>query len=144
MKIFILFSVIFLLASCNEQKFEISQIDFTADACYGTCPVFKMRILSDGTAHFDAERYNNKQGQFNTIIKHSELDSLKELITKSDFFNLENKYSIGSTDHPTYTLTIKLKNGKAKTVEDYGPAGPEKLKLIYTKIFSLRQSQDWK
>lgn len=67
--------------------------------------------------------YNEKQGQFNTVINRSQLDSLTELIEKSDFFNLKNEYSTNWTDQPTYTLTVKLNNGRTKTIIDYGPSG---------------------
>ena len=125
-------------------KLEISQIDFEADGCYGTCPIFAMTISNDGMAKYDAKMFNERQGEFKTTIKKPQLVRLLNLIAKSDFFSLNSEYSVDYTDQPTYKLTIKLTNGKIKTIEDYGPNGPEKLKLVYKKIFSLRQSQDWK
>jgi hypothetical protein len=103
-----------------------------------------MTIMNDGTANYDAKSYNERQGQFTTIIRKPQLDSLLAYILNANLFSLKDNYSIQATDHPTYTLTIKLKNGKRKTIEDYGPIGPENLKKIYTLIFSLRETQDWK
>ena len=143
MKIFYYFSIGLLFANCTTQKLSISQINFDADACFGTCPVFTMIISSDGTAHYNAKMYNERKGQFTTIIRPSQFDSLTNLIAKSDFFNLKNEYSTDWTDHPTYSLTIKLKNGKNKTISDYGPSGPDKHKKIYYLIFSLRETQNW-
>lgn len=103
-----------------------------------------MTIVNDGTANYEAIRFNKKQGQFKASIQKIQLDSLNDLITKADFFNLNNEYSINVTDHPTYTLAIALKNGQTKKIVDYGPSGPKELRLVYKKIFSLRESEDWK
>jgi hypothetical protein len=144
MKSFYFPVLLLLVCSCKTQKVEFSQIIFEADACFGTCPIFTMTIAGDGTAHYNAKMYNDKQGEFNAVIKHLQIDSLNQLIEKSDLLSLKNEYSSNWTDQPTYTLTVKLNNGQTKTISDYGPNGPEKLKDLYHLIFSLRQSQDWK
>jgi hypothetical protein len=139
-----LLTTLVVLMGCSIPRLEISQIYFQADVCFGECPIFNMTIASDGGADYSAKMFNKLQGEFKTVIKKSQLDSLTMLIESANVFSLNNKYSMNWTDHPTYTLTIKLKNGKVKTIEDYGPSGPEKLKLVYRQIFSLRESQDWK
>ena len=103
-----------------------------------------MTIAGDGTAHYNAKMYNERQGEFNTAIKHLQLDSLNQLLEKSDLLGLKSEYSSDWTDQPTYTLTVKLNNGQTKRIRDYGPNGPDKLKNLYRLIFSLRQTQDWK
>lgn len=138
------FTAIFFIVSCHSIESEISQINFEADFCFGTCPIFEMSIQEDGTAFYNAISYNKLEGKFRTIIHKPQLDSLKTQISKANIFTLNNNYSIAFTDHPTYILTVKLKNGRTKTIKDYGPAGPKKLKLVYGYIFSLRESQDWK
>lgn len=144
MKTIYFLSIILLFTNCKTSKLGITQINFTAGGCFGTCPIFKMTIVDDGTATYDAIRFNKKQGQFKTTIQKVQLDSLNDLLTKADFFNLNNEYSINVTDHPTYTLAITLKNGQTKKIVDYGPSGPQELRLVYKKIFSLRESEDWK
>ncbi len=144
MKLIYFLPIILLLTSCTTNKPEISQIDFNADACFGTCPIFTMTILGDGTAVYDAKMYNNQKGHLKTIIRKEQLDSLKTLIQLADLFSLKDKYSTMITDMPTYTLTIKEKNGRTKTIEDYGPSGPDKLDKIYELIFSLRDTQSWR
>jgi hypothetical protein len=103
-----------------------------------------MKISDSGAANYDAIEYNERQGQFKAFIKKPQLDSLLTLIREAEIFSLKNNYSMPVTDHPTYTLMIKLKNGRTKKIEDYGPSGPEKLMKIYSLIFSLRETQDWK
>ena len=144
MKIIVsLLTIIILLTNSNFQKLDISQIKFKAAACYGECPIFEMTIASDGTAKYNAIKFNKLEGQFQSIIKKPQLDSLIKLIEKSNFLSLNKKYSTDWTDLPTYTLTISLKDGQSKTIEDYGLGGPEKLQNVFRQIFSLRESQDW-
>lgn len=144
MKPFYFLSIILLLTKCSTPKLEISQIAFEADGCFGTCPAFTMTILNDGTANYNAKMYNERQGQFKTVIKKAQLDSLITLIEKTNVFDLKDNYSTLMTDQTTYTLKVKLKNGQTKSIEDYGHSGPDKLEKIYNLLFSLRETQDWK
>jgi hypothetical protein len=133
-----------ILPSCQSIKHDISQVEFQADGCFGECPIFAMTIADDGTASYDAKIFNKQNGQFKTIIKKAQLDSLKMLLDRAQFFNLKDNYTTPWTDQSTYTITVKLKDGRSKTIEDYGPSGPEKLKRVYRLIFSLRESHEWK
>jgi len=135
---------ILLLTDCAGKKPVISKIDFEADACFGTCPVFTISVLADGTAYYDAQMYNDQEGKFKTIIEKTRLDSLKRLIELGNILALKDNYSIPVTDHPTYTLSVQYSNGRQKTIRDYGPSGPDELKEIYHFIFSLRKTQTWK
>ena len=125
-------------------KYDISRIDFHAGGCEGTCPDFTMTILNNGTANYDAILFNEQRGKFKTIIKKPQLDSLMMLVKSSDLFNLDDNYTTPATCLPSYTLTVKLKNGKIKTIHDSGPNGPDELMEIYEFIFSLRNTQQWK
>ena len=140
---FSIICVLIFLYGCAQSKEDISQIKFYADYCFGTCPVFEMTIDNDRSASYKAIEYNTLKGLFNATIEKLQFDSLMFLISEANLFSLKNGYNISATDHPTYTLTIKLKNGKTKTITDYGPAGPKKLRLVYAKIFALRESQNW-
>jgi hypothetical protein len=105
MKYFLFIVPFAVLISCTSHL-GISQIDFKADACFGECPIFDMKISKDGPAKYDAKLYNEHQGQFFATIKQSQLDSLVMLIEKARFFSLKDKYSTCSTDHSTYYLTV--------------------------------------
>jgi hypothetical protein len=133
-----------ILPSCQSIKHDISQVEFQADGCFGECPIFAMTIADDGTASYDAKIFNKQHGQFKTTIKKAQLDSLKMLLDNARCFNLKDNYTTHWTDQANYKLRVKLKDGRTKTIEDYGPSGPEKLKQVYHLIFSLRESQEWK
>ncbi len=144
MKTIYFLSLILLLTNCTVRNLDIEKITFQADPCEGECPIFTMTILNDGTAKYGAEMFNKLQGEFKTIIVKKQLDSLMNSIEEASFFSLKENYTMHLMDNPTYTLTVKLKSGETKTIKDYGPSGPEKLKAVYERIFSLRETQDWK
>lgn len=138
--------VILLMAGCATTKNtnNIAKVDFSTSPCFGTCPVFSMSIDGNGTAVFDAKRFNDVTGEHKGMIKKAQLDSLFTMINKSDILSLEDKYTAQITDMPGYILFVQFTDGKSKTISDYGPSGPEKLKKIYDFITSLRGSQEWK
>lgn len=138
------FAALFLLTSCTTPKLDIDKIEFKAEPCFGTCPVFDMKIANSGVASFNAVMFNKIQGRFKTVIDISKIDSINLLLGKASFLRLDNKYSVNITDQPTYTLIVKLKNGQTKTIVDYGPSGPDKLKKVYKFLFSIADSQNWK
>lgn len=145
MKLHYLLIVLICTSACKTQKPSgFSQLSFNTDPCFGTCPIFSMTINGNGEAQFNAEKFNDREGNFVEVIRPGQLDSLRRLITNANLQSLKNDYAVSWTDMPTYTLTVKLNNGQSKTIRDYGPSGPEKLKQLYHFLFSLRQSQDWK
>ncbi|QHL87348.1 hypothetical protein GU926_07835 [Nibribacter ruber] len=138
------FLLLFLPLSGCKSSVEPEQIKFGASICFGSCPVFTMDIKRDGTATYNAILYNDVKGQYETVVKKPQLDSLFILVNKADILSLNNEYEIESTDHPTYHLNVKLKDGQVKAIIDYGPSGPDELQEVYDFIFILRKSQDWK
>lgn len=142
----IFYSLLFILVctNCTTRRFDITQIDFKAGGCFGTCPEFAMTIMNSGTAHYDAGMFDERHGQFTTTIRRQQLDSLLAYMTDADLLDLKDNYSTLITDLTTYTLTVTFANGRRKTIVDYGQSGPERLKRIYPLLFSLRETQDWR
>lgn len=136
----------FLIQIINRpiMEYDISQIDFKASSCEGQCPAFTMTILCNGAADYDAILFNEQVGKFKTIIKKPQFDSLMVLVQSANLFGLKNNYTTLASCLAYYTLTVKLKSGKIKTIEDYGSSGPDELRKIYDLIFSLRKTQEWK
>jgi hypothetical protein len=130
--------------SCTPLKREIVEVYFEAEGCYGECPIFNMRIHADGKAEYKAKMFNKKQGTFKTVIPKPQLDTLTGLIQTANVFGLNTHYTETVSDEATYILSVTTKDGKVKTIRDYGHNGPKKLLLVYRYIFSLRESQYWK
>lgn len=148
MKTIHLLSAMALLAGCATGKMKnadnIEKVELSTSPCFGACPVFDMEIEGNGNAEYDAKRFNPVQGKYKAVIRKEQMDSLFGLIGKAKLMSLPNEYTQQITDMPTYRLSVQFRDGKSKSISDYGPMGPESLKEVYKFIFSLRDSQSWK
>ncbi|MBN9299663.1 MAG: hypothetical protein J0I41_21860 [Filimonas sp.] len=145
----ILVLLIFILPitiSCHpaRESLNIIQIDLKSNGeCEGTCLAFSLTIYNDGRALYIPDKLSNST-QLQTFINKEKMDSISQLISIQNIWNLQETYTNPRTDLPTYTLTIRLKNDSSKTITDYGPSGPEALKKVYARLLSLKQSQEWR
>lgn len=147
MKAFNLIPVLLLFASCATHKLKqtntIEKVEFSATACFGTCPVFNMSIPEQGVATLDAIRFNKINGKFTTGISKRTLLKLFSMINKADVFSLKDVYTQDVTDLPTYVLSIRYKDGKTKSISDYGPMKPGELNKVYKFLFKLKTTEHW-
>lgn len=148
MKTIHLLSAVALLAGCATGKIKtadnIQKVALSTTPCFGTCPVFDMKIEANGHAEYEAKRFNPVTGKFTAVIRKEQMDSLFVLIDKAKLLTLPDEYTQQVTDMPTYRFSVQYKDGKNKWISDYGPMGPEALQHVYKFIFSLRESQTWK
>ena len=146
----------------NPSHHSIQKIEFTTDMCYGTCPVFTLKLNKSGSSAFIAENYNffkrddpdfekkshkafkKGEGTFKTEIKKADFLNLEILLNYLNFTELKEHYAVHWTDSQTATLIITYDNGKIKKVEDYGLSGTYGLKRLYNLLFDMRFNQDWK
>ncbi|SFH94947.1 DUF6438 domain-containing protein [Halpernia frigidisoli] len=157
MKYLIAFTAAFLLFSCapkNQSKY--SKIEYSAGACYGFCPIFKVTINSDRTAIIEAESNtftksntkggsgDSREGTFKTVLKEADYNNLVMLINQLNVSSLKNKYGNQNvTDLPTSTLAITMIGGNTKTIEDYGKRGTPELRKVYDVMEALPKTQNW-
>lgn len=127
---------------------KIEKIEYSTTMCYGTCPVFNIKINSDKKAKWKAEMYNeidNKifKGNFQTKITTEKFNELVNLLNYIDFESLKDNYSVNWTDDQSCTLKITYDNGKSKSISDYGLVGTYGLDRVYQMLFELRENQNW-
>lgn len=144
------FIAFLFLASCHYKKEDISQINFETLGCSDNCTRFTMSIMENGAASYreEVEGFLSERGKisdkrFRTVIKKPQLDSLLTLITDAQLLGLSSYYEEDAYDAGISTLTLKLKNGRKKIIEDRSVSSPKKLERIYNFLYSLRESQDW-
>ena len=133
----------FIEPNYNPKKYNIEKIEYATTMCFGTCPVFKLTINSNKSLTYVAKQYNNLQGEFYSIIKTEDYNSIIDLLNYIDFPSLKNNYEVNWTDDQGCELIITYNNGKMKKISDYGKIGTFGLIRIYNKMFRLREIQDW-
>lgn len=146
----------------NPTHHSIQKIEFTTDMCYGTCPVFTLKLNKSGSSEFIAENYNffkhddpdfekkshkafkKGEGTFKTEIKKSDFQNLENLLNYLNFRGLKEHYAVHWTDSQTADLIITYDNGKIKKIKDYGLSGTYGLKRLYNLLFDMRFNQEWR
>ena len=104
------------MESTDTPYSDIEWIKFDAGGCFGSCPIFKMTIHEDGNAVYDAIMFNKLEGKFKTVIKKYNHQRLLLLIKKANISVIKSKYWVSFTDHPSYILKVRFKNGKTKRI----------------------------
>jgi hypothetical protein len=129
------------------------EITLQRTACFGTCPVYKLTIKSDGAVTFEGQRFTKTNGIANGEISPSDFRSLVNEFEKINYFSLADAYTPGTkecprkiTDMPSADTSIRL-TGKTKSVSHYHGCGTEgvlqKLTTLEDKIDEVAGTQKW-
>lgn len=119
--------------------------------CFGTCPVYSVRIVADGTVTFDGERFVEVTGVSTAAVEPSAAADLMHGLVAGGFNELAERYThdakvCGSyhTDAPRVILTLRM-SGREKTVEhDYGCSdAPESLRRMHAQVDSVAGVARW-
>lgn len=121
---------------------EITEIGLSRGMCYGPCPVYAVRFFSDGRAKFTGEDFVNLLGNHRAQINVAEFELLALAISYLRFGNLRRNYAVDHTDADTTTTWI-VRRGRRRTVEDYGGAGPQRLRQIESLIDDAAAGLQW-
>ena len=127
----------------NITENDIEEVSLSTSGCFGECPVFDLTVGSDGTAVFNAIKYNDHKGKLQCEIDSASLGKLFRLANYIHPRLLHNEYAVNWTDDQTARLTVTFKDGTTKIIKDYGMIGTFGLERLYNAISRLRKSQNW-
>lgn len=129
---------------------QITEITVERTACYGTCPVYKVTLRSDGTVSYEGKEFVKAKGRRSGRISPVDFQQLARQVQHIGFFDMKDEYVSkqnpnGSrsrvTDLPT-TLTTVQQGKNRKTVKDYY-GGPEALRELEDLIDRVSRSETW-
>ncbi len=111
--------------------------------CFGRCPVYKMRIYSDGSVEYEGIRDVDMIGKYTTTITKSKMNAILKMAEEIKFFELEDEYDDPMvTDLPSATTSVVGHDGKTKSVKRRH--GFPKRILQLEKLFDdLMKSERW-
>ena len=110
--------------------------------CYGTCPVYTIKIDQKGNGIFNGFENTDYTGLYSFRLNNKQLEGLITSFEQSGFFEMEDKYHGYVSDLPTIYLTYQS-DGKKKKIMDYYGAPPE-LKDLEKQIETLVLSRKMK
>lgn len=130
--------------SCGVKKTKTPHdwIQLQQTPCFGTCPVYVLKIQSDGSMILKGTNFLDKIGNYSLKLQKQDLDTLQELVSKVDFNSLDDSYDPGISDFPSSIFTIHTTemNRTIAVVAD----APEELMKLLKYIDSLRKKDGWK
>jgi hypothetical protein len=106
--------------------------------CYGTCPVYEMKIYSDGKVEYEGKRNVERIGKYIATISEEQMQKFVNVANEINYFKLEDKYDSPITDVPSTTTTLSV-NGSAKSVyrrADY-PNKILRFEALFEDLFEL-------
>src|SRR5262249_7291688 len=94
-------------------------------ACFGSCPIYKVTIASDGAVTFTGQRFVRTQGTAKGQISRLSFRGLVDEFKRINYFALDNKYVPGEpncqsppTDMPSANTSIQI-DRRTKSVAHY-------------------------
>ena len=108
--------------------------------CFGTCPVYLVEVLGDGTLHFRGERHVKVTEPIDTKLDPATLKKLIARVEGTPFASWPNFVKETSSDAPTVVLTFK-----GHTVRHYRGdlEAPEELTKLEDELDALLGTQRW-
>jgi hypothetical protein len=98
---------------------EDFQITLERGPCFGTCPVYSLSVVADGSVSYDGRQFVAVEGSQTVSISQAEVLLLVEAVVEADFFDLADTYTVPATDLPSIATSVTL-NGRFKSVYHYG------------------------
>src|SRR4051812_34085343 len=92
-----------------QSKDQITEVTLDRTACFGTCPIYKVTLRSDGTILYEGQRFVEKMGAYRGTAYS--FDRLARFILKENYFDLKDDYSANVTDLPS-AITSVVRDGK--------------------------------
>ena len=135
----------FIENNTTPKDYHIQSIEYFRSGCYGTCPVFKLKIYANRTISYEAILFNKaKKGNYQGKIEKTQYQTLIDCLNYIDFPSLNDKYFVDWTDDASSSLKIIYDNGKTKTINDYGLIGTFGLKHINDLLLEIAENKKWK
>jgi len=141
---FLIVFFLLLAVSCKNTQYVTSEqviFEQKKTPCFGTCPVYELKIYDNRTAEIMASQNLDIKGHYLSKIPEERFEALKKAFDESNFFKYKDQYTSNITDLPTTYITYR-KGEKEKTIQDYHGA-PVSLKELEKMLHNLVLELSW-
>lgn len=128
------------LASKGRAEAPPTKISLERTPCFGTCPVYKLTVYSDGKVEYEGKDHVKEKGSRSSKIDEKLFLRLMNKVDEIGFFKLNDRYEGRVTDLPTRITTV-TKGDVSKTVRNYygGPKGLHDLEQLIDEVTNSTQ-----
>jgi hypothetical protein len=114
--------------------------------CYGTCPVFTLRVFADGHVEYEGKRFVIRRGLVRARLGTDKLNRLRQAVTDANFAKLERDCCRCRTvtDSPWTYVEIADETG-LKSIDHYHgcSSAPKALSELEEDIISMAGARKW-
>jgi len=139
--------------SCSNQKKLLKEtnssnqtISLTRTGCYGTCPMYDLKIKANGVVEYTGRAHVKNIGNYKGTISKESADKLFEKINNYNWSEYPNAYPIDNVDFPQFIITYNSSSIQ-KEVRANSNASEELIQLskeldTILKAINLEQTND--
>lgn len=139
-------------APARPQQPTLSSVTLERKPCYGTCPVYLVRVDHTGQVDFTGRANVRQSGNAASRISSDAFARIETAVVAARLDSLPSSYSAGTaacgvyrTDFPTVVLSATSSAGRTQTLRhDLGcSAAPRSLRDLYQLIDSVANTNQW-
>jgi hypothetical protein len=135
--------ILLILSAALLAESPVTEISLQRTPCFGSCPVDKVVLHSNGSAEYTGTRFVELLGTYTGRISAEDFKRLAKMLEDKQFFEMNDDYRKPITDQATL-ITRATRGGKAKEVKDYGSAAPKAMQEIEKAIVEAMGKIAWK
>lgn len=124
-----------------KDSLKIKSVMMKRTACYGTCPVYSVKLTRSGKAIYKGIRHVEMEGTY--YGQTLNYGSLVAFIQEIDFREFKDEYTVNVTDLPGVRITVTYQNGQQKEVYSYGGEAPIEFWALTQTIDAIKNKIDW-
>ena len=137
----------------NEVETEVeipSQVPYVMASirrtpCYGQCPVFEAKFMTDGSATYHGKMFVDKIGHYAAQVDEALLESIRTKSFEVNFFDFYNKYPVEDVqiaDLPTTVTYLRIGDQEKTVIHKF--QAPDELKAYENFLVDLIDNIKWK
>jgi hypothetical protein len=116
--------------------------EYKRGACFGTCPIFNLKIYQSGYAVYEGRNHVQMIGTYHSTINATTLLKLAKVVDEIKYFSLKDEYDFeGIQDIPAVYSTV-VRDGVKKTIKNRYQ-GPPELNALYDALDEAVANSKW-
>jgi hypothetical protein len=119
----------------------VTAVSLARGMCEGPCPVYKVRLSTDGQVTYEGEYYVERMGVHRGRVAPESVQGLVRFILRLGFADLDSEYPTERTCGSTDELTL-WRGERPSRVVDHGSAPPE-LWAMAALVDAVVDGVDW-
>jgi TonB family protein len=117
-------------------------VELSRSGCYGSCPVYTVRVYRDGRVEWHGVRFVKATGDRRGKADPALVSQVIEQFRTERYWSLCGLYSRSVTDSATVSLTANI-GGEEKVVVDYAWSGPPWLRDLVRAVDDVANFHLW-